>query len=389
MDQTKTQSALPFPYYFWTVTGICLLGVAAAVSLSVSHYRVFTDPAYSSFCAISQAINCDTVSQSPYAILWGVPVAAWGVLGYLSFLVLLLRSRGPAAERRRVWTLLFILGFGFSTYSLALAAISIFAIGSYCLLCMALYAVNLLLLYFSWLVRRRFGSGSLFKALAEDLRYLSPRQPLNAVVLVALLGVFTTLRAAYPAYWVLTSERLPPQVSVGLTPEGRPWMGAENPVLEIFAFTDYQCFQCRKMQFHLKKLIAQYPDRIRLVHYHYPMDHEFNPIVKTPFHIGSGRLALLAIHAAAEGKFWDLHDVLYQLAGERREIDLHELASQTGMAAEGLAQAAFNPEYRKKLAADIRYGLGHSLEVTPSYVVDGKVYPGGIPPEIFKKVMGP
>ena len=68
-------------------------------------------------------------------------------------------------------------------------------------------------------------------------------------------------------------------------------------------FTDYLCFQCRKMHYYLRDLVARYPDKIRLVHRNYPMDHEFNPMVKEPFHVGAGKMALLAIHAAASGSF--------------------------------------------------------------------------------------
>jgi uncharacterized membrane protein len=73
---------LPFPVYFWTVVVLTGLGLADAVYLSISHYRVYTDIGFASFCAISRAINCDTVSQSPYSILWGAPVPVWGIFGY-------------------------------------------------------------------------------------------------------------------------------------------------------------------------------------------------------------------------------------------------------------------------------------------------------------------
>ncbi|MBU4035957.1 MAG: hypothetical protein KKA35_05965, partial [Proteobacteria bacterium] len=43
---------------------------------------MYTDIGYESFCAISKAINCDTVSQSPYSVFLGVPLAIWGVAGY-------------------------------------------------------------------------------------------------------------------------------------------------------------------------------------------------------------------------------------------------------------------------------------------------------------------
>jgi uncharacterized membrane protein/protein-disulfide isomerase len=383
----KTSSPLPFPCYFWTVVVICLLGLTAAVSLSVSHYRLFTDPAYSSFCAISKAINCDTVSQSPYAVLWGVPIAVWGVLAYLSFLLLLVLGIGRSASHQRVWTLLFSMALGFSGYSLVLAAISTFVIGSYCIMCIALYAVNLLLLFFSWIVRRRFNSGPFFKALGEDLIYLSPKRPLNAIAIAGLLAFFAGVKAVYPAYWLFNPSPISAQIATGVTSEGRPWVGAERPALEIVEFADYQCFQCKKMYYHLRDLVAKYPETIRLVHVHYPMDQVFNPMVKTPFHIGSGKMALLAIYAAAEGKFWDVHDLLYQWAGNRREIDLHELASMTDLSAERLAEATQNLGFREKLAADIRFGMKHAVQATPSYLIEGKVYQGVIPPEAFRGIV--
>jgi protein-disulfide isomerase len=120
---------------------------------------------------------------------------------------------------------------------------------------------------------------------------------------------------------------------------------------------------------------------------HYPMDHEFNPMVKTPFHFGSGRMALLAVYAAAEGKFWDVHDLLYQWAGDRREIDLRELAARTGLPADRMAEAQGNMEFREKLAADVRWGMQHGIQATPSYLIGGKVYQGTIPPEAFKGIV--
>jgi predicted DsbA family dithiol-disulfide isomerase len=260
-------------------------------------------------------------------------------------------------------------------------------IGSYCILCIALYAVNLLLLFFSWIVRRRFNCGPFFHALGEDLRHLSLSRPLNAIALCGLLAAFVGVKTSYPAYWLFHPVPLPARISTGVTPEGRPWIGAENPVLEIIEFADYQCFQCKKMYYHLRELIAKYPEKIRLVHAHYPMDHEFNPMVKDPFHIGSGKMALLTVYAAAEGKFWDVHDLLYQWAGHRDEIDLRELASQTGLPADRLAESTENRRFREKLVADIRYGMEHAVQATPSYLIEGKMYPGTIPPEVFRGIV--
>ena len=150
------------------------------------------------------------------------------------------------------------------------------------------------------------------------------------------------LVADFPPYWEFHPPRADAAIPAGVTAEGHPWIGAEHPVLEITEFTDYQCFQCRKMHLYLRELIARYPDKIRLVHRNYPMDHEFNPIVKEPFHSGSGRMALLAIHAAASGSFWELNDLLFDRAVGEGRIRLEDLAAGTGID-QRLLSAALGP----------------------------------------------
>lgn len=89
----KNQTPLPYTFYYLVTLFVNLLGIATAGYLTLTHYKNYTDPAFSSFCAISKAINCDTVAQSPWSVLFGLPVSVWGLLGYLIFLVLLLNAR--------------------------------------------------------------------------------------------------------------------------------------------------------------------------------------------------------------------------------------------------------------------------------------------------------
>ena len=152
-NKTKNITALPFPVYFWTVAFLTTAGLADSIYLAISHYRVYTDVAYSSFCAISKAINCDTVSQSSYSIFLNVPVPVWGIVGYTFFLLFLPFAWKTEDQHQRIWPLLFLLSLAFSIYSVILALISTFYVGSYCLMCVLSYGINFLLLYFSWLIR--------------------------------------------------------------------------------------------------------------------------------------------------------------------------------------------------------------------------------------------
>ena len=93
---------LPYLYYWVTVFFLTAAGLANAVYLSVSHYRVYNDIGYRSFCAISKALNCDTVSQSPFSILMGLPVPVWGIIGYTFFMILVLLAWRKDAQQPRL-----------------------------------------------------------------------------------------------------------------------------------------------------------------------------------------------------------------------------------------------------------------------------------------------
>ncbi len=72
--------------YFWystTVVLLLILGLLLTGYLFFSHYQNYTDIGYSSFCALSKSINCDTVSQSRWSILFGLPLALWGMIAYI------------------------------------------------------------------------------------------------------------------------------------------------------------------------------------------------------------------------------------------------------------------------------------------------------------------
>jgi uncharacterized membrane protein/protein-disulfide isomerase len=328
-EKSKAVNPLPFPVYFWTVAMLAVAGLIDSIYLAVSHYRVYTDIAYSSFCAISQSINCDTISQSPYSILFQVPVPVWGIIGYTFFLLFLPLARTKAAGQKRIWSLLFLISLIFSITSIILALISTFEIHSFCILCIVSYGVNFMLLFFTWLIRTRFD-----------------------------------------VYWSFEPASLSAYIPHGITADGHPWVGAENPQLEIVEFTDYQCFQCNKMHFFLRQVMVKHPGKIKLIHRHFPMDHEVNPIVKKPIHWGSGKLAMLTIYAASQNKFWQLSDILFSIARVQPEINISELAQATGLDSEGLSRAMADPKIQSLLKKDIIDGLKLGVTGTPSFVIE-------------------
>ena len=386
-ERNKPIQPLPFAAYYYTVLSIGLIGLFVSIYLSYSHYRVYTDIGYKSFCAISKAINCDTVSQSTYSIFLGLPVPVWGIVGYTFFLLFLLIAKDRDAENRRVWTLLFLIAAAFTVYSIVLAAISTFYIHSYCIMCMVLYAANFLLLFYTRMIRSRFKCSGLIEGLKRDTRFLKSKRSSVLRMFTPFFGGIILLLLFFPAYWQFDSPVLPSKLNTGTTKDGHPWIGADNPKLIITEYTDYKCFQCKKMHFFLRQLIAGHPDKIRLIHRNFPMDHSVNPIVKEPFHVGSGKMALMAIHAASQNKFWQMNDLLFEIVGESDIIDVRKLAARLEMDPKTLAGSVNDRSTRRLLQDDILSALKLQISGTPAYVINKNVYLAQIPPEIIKTAL--
>ena len=375
----KEIKPLPFIAYYLPVLALVLIGLADAIYLSISHYRNYTDIGYKSFCAVSKAINCDTVSQSPYSIVFHLPVAIWGIWGYLFLFCLLIFAWRFRHEKKYTWPTLFFISLAYSIGSIVLALISSLIIKSYCIMCILSWAVNFALLYYSWLAFRRFEKESFFAGLKNDIKKYADHSKQVITFLSLFAAVTGGVILSVPKYWDF--ELVMPSIDIptGLTEDGHPWIGAENPELTILEFSDYQCFQCKKMHFYLRQLIAEHPDKIRLIHRHFPMDHLVNPIVKDPFHVGSGKLALLALFALEKRRFWEVNDKLFQLKETEETFNLREMADEEGFNVIEFAASINHPYFQSKLIEDLREGLELGITGTPAFVIEGNVFLGSIP----------
>jgi uncharacterized membrane protein/protein-disulfide isomerase len=383
--RNKPIVALPYPYYFMPVFLTAMVGFFDSIYLAVSHYRNYTDIGYQSFCAISKSMNCDTVSQSPYSIFLSVPVPIWGIIGYAFLLVLILYSWPKAADRKRVWSLLMVLVLAFCVYAIILAGISTFLIHSYCIMCILSYAVSFLILYYCWIIRKRFYCERICKGILLDIAYLI-RYPLTSLLIALFFSASILMIFGFlPKYWMMNPPALSKDMPRGVTEDGHPWIGAEHPELEIIEFTDYMCFQCKKMHFHLRRMVQKYPDKIRLVHRHFPMDQKINPIVKGPFHDGAAKLALIALYGVKKEKFWEINDALYQLP-HNGTVNIRELAEKTGVDFQEMRRALRDKRLWRLLWKDVSVGIKkYGLTGTPGFIINNQVYFGQIPPDVLKK----
>ena len=383
LHSEKEHPRLPYTFYFYPVCLLILTGLGSCLYLGIVHFRNYTDLSFASICALSRSINCDTVAQSSYSILLSLPVAVWGFFAFLFFGLLLVNTRGQ--RNMGLWWLIFGFGLVCCGVSLYYGYLSAQQIHSYCIFCLLCYLCYFAITFMAFIVIRRFHIpiGALVKSGGSCLWSRS-----NQFLLVILFGSLMLIQWKMPHYWEFSQGPILSTVSTGQTETGAHWLGASHPRLTIEEYSDYMCFQCGKMHIFLRSLVNKYPDKIRLIHHNFPMDHLFNPLVKQPFHVGAGQMALLALYAGSKDKFWETNDELYRIMREDKSdgIDLQALAARVGLPRDEIAQAFSNPDYLRFLSNDIQQGLQHQITSTPSYVINGKVYTGIIPLEIFSEL---
>jgi len=101
---------------------LAVLGVIVSSLALREHYRTYGD----SPCSINEHWDCGVVNHSPYAVRFGIPVAAIGIAGYILM---------GALALRRAYRLLLVPTFAGLAYSLYLANIEATVLGVWCIYC--------------------------------------------------------------------------------------------------------------------------------------------------------------------------------------------------------------------------------------------------------------
>jgi len=131
---------------------ILLLAIAGMVVSSLA-LKVHYDPPGKEPCSINDKWDCGTVNHSPFAVVYGVPVAAMGLAGYLLLGVLAL------ARRKALLLTGAVIGLGFAIH---LSDIEAYALGVWCLYCVISQFIIAIvaLLALIWLVWPRLRAGA-------------------------------------------------------------------------------------------------------------------------------------------------------------------------------------------------------------------------------------
>jgi uncharacterized membrane protein/2-hydroxychromene-2-carboxylate isomerase len=356
------------------VLGLGLAGIVVSVVLARLHAQAHAGA--SSFCAVSETVNCDRVALSRHSVQLGLPVAVWGGLGYA--VIAGLAASGMARRRAdSTWPtgLLFLASAAAATASAVLALVSKFAIGAWCPLCVVSWAISAALLAIAWRACRNVGAGG---AILADLSAAWARPLRSIAAILPILAAVASTVAAYPRYW--DRGRVPSRAAAfALGAEGERASPGERPLV-VFEYTDYECPFCARMHEETSALAGR--SDVVLVRRHFPLDPACNPGVKRRIHASACDLARAGICAEEQGRLADMEDALF--ANQRDRLPVEALATRVGLDLVRFLACVASPETGRRLAADVAAGMRDGVRATPSYVVRGRVHAGRFPAELLE-----
>jgi protein-disulfide isomerase len=143
-----------------------------------------------------------------------------------------------------------------------------------------------------------------------------------------------------------------------------PTRGPQNAPVTIVEFSDYQCPFCARSEPLIKEVLQAYPDQVNFVYKHFPL------VSIHPMALGA---AQAAVAAQKQGKFWEMHDVLFANQRALQPEKLKEYAQQIGLDV-GKFETDMNADDTKALIQeDVRLAQQAQVRGTPTIFVNGKL----------------
>jgi protein-disulfide isomerase len=161
--------------------------------------------------------------------------------------------------------------------------------------------------------------------------------------------------------------------------DGDPQIGPNNAKVTIVEFSDFQCPYCQRFRNDtFDALFEAYGDDIRFVYRDFPL---------SSLHPQAQKAAEAAECANDQGKFWEMHDLLYENIAILSEDLYLELADELKLDTEQFADCLDSDKYADEVAADQQDGASYGVSGTPTFFINGWKLVGAQPFTAFEALI--
>ncbi len=179
------------------------------------------------------------------------------------------------------------------------------------------------------------------------------------------------LRAKYEVKVLLEPYRVPIELA------GAPLRGNPKAAVTIVEFSDFECPFCVRARPTVKRVRDTYGDKVQWAFRHYPLD----------FHPQAQKAGEAAACAAEQGRFWEMHDLLWDKPTELQVPELKQHAGALGLDAQAFAACLDGGRHAELVERDFRAGQEYGVTGTPAFFVNGRLISGAQPVEAFQQVI--
>ena len=200
----------------------------------------------------------------------------------------------------------------------------------------------------------------------------SKSAPLLVIVIAILvaggIAVYLSRQGSAPSSADGKNEAADP--SVPQQPGGGRIRGAADAPVTLLEYGDYQCPTCALYHPVLMELLSRYSGKLKLEYHHFPL---------IEIHPNAMGASTAAEAAADQGKFWEMHDLLYEHQAEwsknpNAEAMFLQFALQLGLDSNRFMQSMRAPATRDRILADVTRGVP-VVKGTPTFVINGQPIP--------------
>ena len=158
---------------------------------------------------------------------------------------------------------------------------------------------------------------------------------------------------------------------------GSPTTGPPNARVVLVEFSDFQCPYCVKAVEKINAVLKAYPNDVRLIFKQYPLES----------HPQASISAAAALAAHQQGKFWQMHDILFANRTRLSRQAILGWAAQIGLDMKRFNADLDSDAIKKAVIRDTEDGDKAGVEGTPTVFIDGQRYNGELALDAIKPVI--
>jgi len=176
------------------------------------------------------------------------------------------------------------------------------------------------------------------------------------VATIAILGFAITFLGGAP------KEQVDPNQVLGVASSDAWATGSATPKVTLVEFSDFECPACGAAYPVVKQVVEKYKDDLKFVYRHFPLNQ----------HKNARRAAEAAEAAGAQGKFWEMHDLLFKNQTNLTSDAINGFAIELKLDMDKFTKEVASGTYAQKVQKDISDGTAAGVNSTPTFFLDGK-----------------